>query len=38
VYELPVLSTVYRPARWLIDGGMARGVGTDSARARTITV
>lgn len=38
VYELPVLSSAYSPARWLIDGGMARGVGTDDARARTITV
>ncbi|HME04459.1 MAG TPA: SRPBCC family protein, partial [Solirubrobacteraceae bacterium] len=38
VYELPVLSGAYSPARWFIDGGMARGVGTDSARARTITV
>lgn len=36
--ELPVLSSTYAPARWLIDGGMARGVGTDAARARTITV
>jgi hypothetical protein len=33
-----VLSTAYSPARWFIDGGMARGVGTASARARTITV
>ena len=38
VYELPVLSTAYAPARRFIDGGMARGVGTDAARARTITV
>ena len=38
VYELPVLSSAYSPARWFIDGGMARGVGTDAARARTITV
>lgn len=38
VYELPVLSAAYAPARRLIDGGMARGVGTDAARARTITV
>ena len=37
-YELPVLSSAYAPARRLIDGGMARGVGTDAARARTITV
>ncbi len=38
VLELPVLSSAYSPARWFIDGGMARGVGTDAARARTITV
>lgn len=38
VYELPILSALYSPARWFIDGGMARGVGTDAARARTITV
>ena len=38
VYELPVLSTSYSPARWLIDGGMARGIPDASARARTITV
>jgi hypothetical protein len=38
VYELPVLSSAYSPVRWLIDGGMARGVGTDAARARTIGV
>ena len=34
VYELPVLASVYSPARWFIDGGMARGGGND----RTITV
>ena len=34
VYELPVLASVYSPARWCIDGGMARGGGND----RTITV
>ena len=38
VHELPVLSSAYSPARCFIDGGMARGVGTDAARARTITV
>lgn len=38
VYELPILSAAYGPARWFIDGGMARGVGSDSARARTITI
>ena len=34
VYELPVLASMYSPARWFIDGGMARGGGND----RTITV
>jgi carbon monoxide dehydrogenase subunit G len=38
VYELPVLSSVYGPARWFIDGGMTRGIPDPSARARTITV
>ena len=38
VYELPVLSFVYRPARWFIDGGMTRGIPDAAARARTITV
>ncbi len=38
VYELPILATVYKPARFWIDGGMARGVPDDSARARTVTV
>jgi hypothetical protein len=37
-YELPILSSAYSPARSFIDGGMARGVGSDAARARTITV
>jgi carbon monoxide dehydrogenase subunit G len=38
IYELPVLSSVYGPARWFIDGGMTRGIPDASARARTITV
>jgi hypothetical protein len=38
VYELPVLSSFYNPARWFIDGGMTRGIADASARARTITV
>lgn len=38
VYELPVLSSVYGPARWFIDRGMTRGIPDTSARARTITV
>jgi len=38
VYELPVLSSVYGPARWFIDGGMRRGIPDPAARARTITV
>ncbi len=38
VYELPVLSSIYGPARWFIDGGMTRGIPDAAARARTITV
>ncbi len=38
VYELPVLSSVYGPARWSIDGAMKHGIPDASARARTITV
>ena len=38
VYELPVLSSVYGPARRFIDGGMTRGIPDAPARARTITV
>jgi len=38
VYEIPILSLTLSPVRSFIDGGMARGVGTDEARARTITV
>jgi hypothetical protein len=38
VYELPVLSSIYGPARRLIDGGMTRGIPDPAARARTITV
>ena len=38
VYELPVLSSVYSPARWFIDGDMTRGIPDAAARARTITV
>jgi carbon monoxide dehydrogenase subunit G len=38
VYELPVLSSVYGPARWFIDGGMTRGIPDPAARARTVTV
>ena len=38
VYELPVISSRYAPARWLIDGGMTRGIPDPSVRVRTITV
>jgi hypothetical protein len=38
VYELPVLSSMYGPVRWFIDGGMTRGIPEAAARARTITV
>lgn len=38
VFEVPVLSSAYGPARWFIDGGMTRGIPDAGARARTITV
>jgi carbon monoxide dehydrogenase subunit G len=38
VYELPVLSSAFSPVRWLIDGGMTRGIPDAAARARTVTV
>ena len=38
MYVLPVLSARYGPVRWLIDGGMSRGIPDPAARARTITV
>jgi len=38
VYEVPVLSALYSPARSFIDGGMARAIADRSARAGTITV
>jgi hypothetical protein len=38
VYGVPVLSSVYGPARWFIDGGMTRGISDAVGRARTITV
>ena len=38
VYELPVLSSIYGPMRWFIDGGMTRGIPDPAARARTVTV
>ena len=33
-----MLSSVYGPARWFIDGGMTRGIPDAAARSRTITV
>ena len=33
-----MLSSVYGPGRWFIDGGMTRGIPDAAARARTITV
>jgi hypothetical protein len=36
--EVPVLSTGWRPARRLIDGGMTAGIGDPDVLARTITV
>jgi hypothetical protein len=38
VVEVPVLSTAWRPARRLIDGGMTAGIGDPDVLARTITV
>lgn len=37
VYEVPVISRFYLPARSLIDGGMVRGTPDPAARARTLT-
>ncbi len=38
VYEVPVLSSEYGPARRFIDGGTTRGIRDAAARARTITI
>ena len=38
VVEVPVLSSAWRPARRLIDGGMTAGIGDPDILARTITV
>jgi hypothetical protein len=38
VYELLVLSSVFSPMRWFIDGGMTRGIPEAAAGARTVTV
>lgn len=38
VVEVPVLGRRYLPARRLIDGGMATGIGDPRVLARTITV
>jgi hypothetical protein len=37
-YEVPVIATRWSPGRSMIDGGMARAVGTSEARRRTLTV
>jgi len=37
VYEVPTISGAWSPARWLIDGGMTRGIPDADARARTLT-
>lgn len=37
VYEVPVLPASYAPLRWMIDGGMNRGIPDPAARARTLT-
>jgi hypothetical protein len=38
VWELPVIGTVWAPARSFIDGGMARAVREAHARRHTLTV
>jgi hypothetical protein len=37
VYELPTISRSWSPLRWMIDGGMTRGIPDPAARARTLT-
>ncbi len=37
-YEVPVIATRWSPGRAMIDGGMAKAVGTNEARRRTVTV
>ena len=37
-YEVPVIATRWSPGRPMIDGGMAKAVGTSEARRRTVTV
>jgi len=37
VYEIPVISQRWGPARWFIDGGMAVGIADREACARTLT-
>jgi hypothetical protein len=37
IYEVPTISSAWSPARWLIDGGMTRGIPDPDARARTLT-
>ena len=37
-YEIPVIATRWSPGRAMIDGGMAKAVGTSEARRRTLTV
>jgi len=37
-YELPVLSGVWRPLDWWIDGGMRSGIPDVAQRSRTITL
>ena len=37
-YEIPVLSRRWSPARFFIDGGMARAVREKEARRRTLTI
>lgn len=37
VYEVPTISRTWSPLRWMIDGGMTRGISDPAARARTLT-
>lgn len=37
VYEVPTISRTWSPLRWMIDGGMTRGIPDPAARARTLT-
>lgn len=38
VYEIPVISWMYAPARFVIDGGMTAGIPNKTVREHTLTV